>query len=268
MTDPSVRIEPKAVPDEIDRWNWGAFLLNWIWGIGNRTPIALLTFVPIIGLVMPFVLGAKGSVWAWRNRHWDSVEHFQRVQRSWAVAGAVIWVMALGLVLAGSLIGSFYHLWINSEAYQLGISRINASSEAADVLGTPISAGFPLGSIQINNGSGKAVLTFSATGPKAAGQVSLEASRTAGVWSLKTLTLKVEGSDSVIDLLKQSTAEPRTEACQAVEGGITRLVFTHRLWIAACDFHVGLRGSVDQFIFVKYAGDTDFPLFIGAIHES
>lgn len=33
-----------TVPAEIDRWNWGAFLLNWIWGIGNHTFIALLMF--------------------------------------------------------------------------------------------------------------------------------------------------------------------------------------------------------------------------------
>ena len=31
------------VPAEIDRWNWGAFLLNWIWGIGNDSFIALLS---------------------------------------------------------------------------------------------------------------------------------------------------------------------------------------------------------------------------------
>jgi hypothetical protein len=28
-----VRIDPTVVPAEIDRWNWGAFLLNWIWGV-------------------------------------------------------------------------------------------------------------------------------------------------------------------------------------------------------------------------------------------
>jgi hypothetical protein len=56
-----------AVPPEVDRWNWGAFLLSWIWGIGNNTFIAFLTFVPFVGIVMPFVLGAKGSAWAWRT---------------------------------------------------------------------------------------------------------------------------------------------------------------------------------------------------------
>ena len=94
---------PKPIPPEIDRWNWGAFLLNWIWGVGNNTFIALLTLVPIVGFVMIFVLGAKGSRWAWRNGRWDSVEHFKRVQRLWAIWGVIIWVG--GIALFGGIIG-------------------------------------------------------------------------------------------------------------------------------------------------------------------
>jgi len=55
--------------------------LNWIWGIGNNTLIALLMFVPLVNVVMPFVLGAKGSSWAWRNRRWEGVEHFKDAQK-------------------------------------------------------------------------------------------------------------------------------------------------------------------------------------------
>lgn len=36
---------------------------------------------------MPFVLGAKGSEWAWNNKRWDSPEHFARVQKTWAWVG-------------------------------------------------------------------------------------------------------------------------------------------------------------------------------------
>ena len=78
-----------VVPPELDRWNWGAFFLNWIWGIGNNTFIALLMFVPVVNMVMPFVLGVKGSAWAWRNKRWESVDHFRRVQRNWAIGGVV-----------------------------------------------------------------------------------------------------------------------------------------------------------------------------------
>jgi hypothetical protein len=89
MTDARA-IDREPVPAEIDRWTWGAFLLNWIWGVGNNTLIALLMFVPLVGLVMPFVLGARGSRWAWRNGRWDGIEHFKHVQWKWAIWGFVI----------------------------------------------------------------------------------------------------------------------------------------------------------------------------------
>jgi len=68
MENTSGQGKKAIVPPEIDRWNWGAFLLNWIWGIGNNTFIALLMFVPFVNFIMPFVLGVKGSTWAWQNR--------------------------------------------------------------------------------------------------------------------------------------------------------------------------------------------------------
>ena len=68
MENTSGQGKQAVIPDEVRGWNWGAFLLNWIWGLGNSTFIALLMFVPVINLVMPFVLGVKGSSWAWQNR--------------------------------------------------------------------------------------------------------------------------------------------------------------------------------------------------------
>jgi len=142
MIDQRVGTDPEAIPAEIDRWNWGAFLLNWIWGVGNNTFIALLTLVPFVGLVMPFVLGAKGSRWAWRNGRWDSVAHFKRVQRLWAIWGAVIWLGAIALF--GGIFGGTFYLLRYSEPYELGTSTLQASTEAADALGAPISTGFPI----------------------------------------------------------------------------------------------------------------------------
>jgi hypothetical protein len=187
------------IPPEINRWNWGAFFLNWIWGIGNNTYIALLTFVPFVGFVMPFVLGAKGSAWAWRNGRWDSVEHFKRVQRLWAIWGLVIFIASI--VLFGSLFIGVFSILRHSEAYQLGVARLQSSPIATNLLGTPISTGIPSGSINVNNDSGKASLTFSASGPKAAGMVFVEAIKANGVWSVTKLTLKLNGSDNVINLV-------------------------------------------------------------------
>jgi hypothetical protein len=86
-----------TVPVEVKKWNWGAFLLNWIWGLGNRTYIALLCLVPLLNVVMVFVLGAKGSEWAWRNKRWESVEHFRRVQKKWAWIGLAVILVAIVL---------------------------------------------------------------------------------------------------------------------------------------------------------------------------
>ena len=40
------------LPDELNGLNWGAFFLNGIWGIGNKTTIALLALIPFVNLVM------------------------------------------------------------------------------------------------------------------------------------------------------------------------------------------------------------------------
>ena len=97
---PSVLRPPPSddIPPGIKGWSWGAFLWNWIWAIFNNTWIGLLALIPGVNLVMIFVLGAKGREWAWKNKKWDSVEHFNRVQRKWSLWG--IWLVVIGLVLA------------------------------------------------------------------------------------------------------------------------------------------------------------------------
>ena len=91
---------------EVKRWNWGAFLLTWIWGIGNQVWIALLALVPIVGFVMMFVLRAKGNEWAWNNGPYADVESFRRRERRWAIAGIVLYGLVYGLVAAGAIAGA------------------------------------------------------------------------------------------------------------------------------------------------------------------
>jgi hypothetical protein len=100
----SGRGKEAIVPEEIKEWNWGAFLLNGFWGLGNSTYIGLLSFVPFtwtildisfwITLIPVFVisvmLGFKGNEWAWRNKRWENIEHFQRVQRKWMQVGVLV----------------------------------------------------------------------------------------------------------------------------------------------------------------------------------
>lgn len=187
-----------VVPPQARRWNWGAFLLNWIWGIGNNTFIALLMFVPFVNFVMLFVLGAKGGEWAWRNTKWQGIEHFQRVQRLWAIWGAVAWAAMIGLFAA--FFFSFAAAMKSSEAYQMALAKVRSDPQAIEALGVPIEAGIPMGSIQISGPSGSASLSFAVSGSKANGTVYLDAVKDLGKWKLNRIELDVDGRSSRIDL--------------------------------------------------------------------
>lgn len=91
----------KDIPDGVRGWSWGAFLLNWIWAIGNKTWIGLLALVPYVGFIMAIILGVKGREWAWKNKEWASVEEFNRVQRKWSAWGVGL---TLGLLGVGILV--------------------------------------------------------------------------------------------------------------------------------------------------------------------
>lgn len=99
-------------PAGVAGWSWGAFLLNWIWAVFNRTWIGLLCLVPYIGLVFSIYLGIKGRELAWKNKRWDSVEHFNRVQRRWSVWGLVLIGGAIGIGILAAVALPAYHDYV------------------------------------------------------------------------------------------------------------------------------------------------------------
>jgi hypothetical protein len=106
------------VPAELQGgWNWGAFFLTWIWGIGNSVWIALIALVPVplASLAMGIILGIKGNEWAWQSRKWQSIEHFRKTQRVWLYWGIAAFcapfVLILGIILIMvGLLGYYGHI--------------------------------------------------------------------------------------------------------------------------------------------------------------
>ena len=47
----------------------------------------MLALVPYVNIPVVIWLGFKGREMAWRNRHWDNIDHFNRVQRVWSQWG-------------------------------------------------------------------------------------------------------------------------------------------------------------------------------------
>jgi hypothetical protein len=201
-------VEP--LPPGVAGWNWGAFLLNWIWGLGNNTFVALLALIPFVNVIMVFVLGAKGNEWAWRNKRWESIEHFKRVQRNWAVAGVIVWLAVLGLFAA--IFFSVVAAIKNSDVYNLALAKINANEEAVRLLGPPIEAGFPMGSFRLDGPSGEAALSIPVTGSKSRGTIYLEATREMGAWKFGRIELEIEGQEKRIDLNTGRAVLPRSKS--------------------------------------------------------
>ncbi len=199
------------IPAELDRWNWGAFFLNWIWGIGNSTYIALLMFVPIVNVVMIFVLGAKGSKWAWRNRLWRDAEHFRKTQRKWAIAGLVVWISLP--IIAFLLVYSIGQGMKSSGAYQISMERLSSNQELVGRIGAPIKDGLlPFGSIRIGaDGSGAANFQISLTGSTGKATAIARATKSNGVWTVFLLVATpADGGDPVVIINTRNIRIPKS----------------------------------------------------------
>lgn len=202
--------QPAEIPPELDRWNWGAFFLNWIWGIGNSTFIALLALVPFVNIVMIFVLGARGSRWAWRNRYWRDAEHFRRTQRNWAIAGLLVWVAFFAV--AGGMVAGIPYFMKNNEAYEMTMDSIRADERVKTAIGADLEDGFWInGKVTVNwDGTGEARLDIPIEGENGTGSAISHAFRNGGVWDMRLLVVTVNGSDAPIVLVnKDNVPVPR-----------------------------------------------------------
>lgn len=192
--------QPTQIPPELDRWNWGAFFLSWIWGIGNSTFIALLALIPLVNLVMIFVLGARGSRWAWQNRAWRDAEHFRRTQRNWAIAGLLIWVVGIGGCAA--TVGSVPFILKSSDAYRMTMDAIRADDRVKAAIGDDMADNFWVGGhLNVNaNGSGDAQFSIPIHGGKGNGTAFSHLARNAGAWNMRLLVVRIDGVDAPIVL--------------------------------------------------------------------
>ena len=101
----NVSFDEKTFPAKFNSFNWGAFLMGWIWCFANGSVglgilSLLLTFLwnlPYIGLIflIPDIivliyLGRKGNKIAWNNKEWKSVEEFKKVQKGWLIGGIIV----------------------------------------------------------------------------------------------------------------------------------------------------------------------------------
>jgi len=102
------KVKAKTVFKELDKFNWGAFFLNPVWIVlCNKNYIALVSAGQklLAGIFFALVLGLniwsgmEGNERAWQGKKWNSIEEFNKIQKRWALAGLVIWIV-VAIVIA------------------------------------------------------------------------------------------------------------------------------------------------------------------------
>jgi len=111
---------------------------------------------------------------------------------------SVMLVCCGGFTLLGiSVLGALK----SSEPYRSGLERAQTNERVKEVLGEPIDANFIVqGNVSLNNNDGEADITFPVSGPKGAGQVHVQGTKTNGVWSYEEISITLEQGSEVIDL--------------------------------------------------------------------
>jgi len=125
LINQKVTMNDRKIPEGINGWNWGAFLLTPFWALANHVYLGLVCWLPYllfsINLIMlvsnhhkivvahlilwqiiftpilfviycgvAILLGTYGSVYSWQKSNWTDVKAFKIVQRRWAIAGILL----------------------------------------------------------------------------------------------------------------------------------------------------------------------------------
>lgn len=88
------------------KYNWGACLFNWIWGLRYKKfgllLVPLFCIFPygfIAGLVICIWAGTKGNQWAWEEVEYKDETDFHNAQKSWVKT----WLIIAGILLVSTL---------------------------------------------------------------------------------------------------------------------------------------------------------------------
>jgi hypothetical protein len=147
---------------------------------------------------MPFVLGAKGSKWAWQKRTWRDIEQFKRTQKKWAISGLIFW-----FVVIPAFIFTVGGIMKNSEAYKMSLATVQNNPEVIEIIGTPIESGFFVsGSVSTSGSSGEAELNYKIIGPRGEGITFVVAEKELGKWNIIELATYFEAIDKRIDIIE------------------------------------------------------------------
>lgn len=194
--------EKNAIPKEVRRWNWGAFLMCPIWCIRHGIWQGLLLLVPIFNVFVPFWLGVTGNKKAWVRNSYESVEVFLKQQRRWALAG-LSWI---GVIFA--FFGFMFYSINYSDGIKMGLDIANSNKRLVEYFGDSVhKRSFFNGSCSYmaDRSPSTLAVSFDAIGSKNTGNVQFQWEKRGGDWVITKVALV--DSKGVTHQLDQSVEE-------------------------------------------------------------
>lgn len=121
------------------KFNWGACLMGWIWGIFNKSWITLiqipLGLIPkygwILGIICGIWFGVKGNEWALKNKKFDNLQEFNKYQKKFVIAYLIIIMLVSAASLAHPILIKKAEKLINTNDYQQAARVFRISSKIA-----------------------------------------------------------------------------------------------------------------------------------------
>jgi hypothetical protein len=135
----SGRGDASVIPPEIKGWSWAGVGLGFQWGMFHSVWISILSFVPVVGLLVKVYLGLKGRELAWQKTQWASTESFLRVQKGWDIVGATYLAIQILTFVAVSSAGT-----IDTNKLLQGVLQASTRLTAPSVLMPKKSVPMPL----------------------------------------------------------------------------------------------------------------------------
>jgi Cytochrome oxidase complex assembly protein 1 len=126
----------------------------------------------------------------WWQRNWK-----------WVVPVSVVSALCLTLALVFLLVSAIFGMFKSAEPYKEALAKAVANPQVQAALGTPVTDGFfASGNISTAGASGSASLDIPISGPKGKGNVHVEATKSAGVWTYSSLEVAIPGQPERVQL--------------------------------------------------------------------
>jgi Cytochrome oxidase complex assembly protein 1 len=131
---------------------------------------------------------------SWWDRNWK-----------WALpvgclSSLVIFLVAIGL-FAYAIFGFVTSALKATDAYKNAMAAAQNNSAVVEALGKPISVGWLIsGRFDLAGSSGSAEMSIPISGPKGSGTLFVVATKSAGVWTYKTLAAEIDKTKQRIEL--------------------------------------------------------------------